>query len=65
MTTESQELLSTKEVAKLFSVSKQTVRAWMRSGQLKSIHVGQIVRVRREDVQAFIEQNERERQEIA
>ncbi|MGP0017949.1 MAG: helix-turn-helix domain-containing protein [Candidatus Sulfotelmatobacter sp.] len=65
MQTATQELLSTKDVARLFSVSKQTVRAWMREGKLPFMQVGQVIRVRREDVQEFIARNERERQEQA
>lgn len=65
MQTITQELLSTKDVARLFSVSKQTVRRWMREAQLPFVQIGQVIRVRREDVQAFIERNERERQEMA
>lgn len=65
MQTAAQELLSTKDVARLFSVSTQTVRAWMRSGQLRFVQINQVIRIRREDVQEFIAKNERERQETA
>jgi len=49
----------------MFSVSKQTVRAWMRSGQLPFVQFNQVIRIKREDVQAFIERSERERSEMA
>lgn len=65
MSTESQEFLSTTDIARMFSVSKQTVRAWMRTGQLPFVQVNQIIRVKHEDVQEFIAKNARERQEKA
>jgi len=61
MQTIEKEFLSTKDVAKLFSVSAQTVRHWYRSGQLPCVQIGMTIRFRREHVQAFIDRNERER----
>ena len=54
MRTNNQELLSTKDVAKLFAVSEQTVRKWYRAGELKFIQRGQVIRVTREAVEQFI-----------
>jgi len=65
MNTETREFLSTQDIARMFSVSKQTVRAWMRSGQLPFVQFNQVIRIKREDVQAFIERSERERSEMA
>ena len=57
-----QELLSTKDVARLFAVSEQTVRKWYRAGELKYIQHGQVIRVTREAVQRFIKANEAARE---
>lgn len=57
-----QELLSTKDVAKLFAVSEQTVRKWYKAGELKFIQRGQVIRVTREAVKQFIKANEAARE---
>jgi len=62
MRTNNQELLSTKDVAKLFAVSEQTVRKWYRAGELKFIQRGQVIRVTREAVEQFIKSNEAARE---
>ena len=64
MQTIEKEFLSTKDVARLFSVSQQTVRTWYRTGQLPYVQIGMTIRFRRDDVQAFIEKNAREREAV-
>jgi len=61
----SQPLLSISDVAKLFSVSRRTIVNWAKAGRLRNFKLGHNVRFRVEDVDAFIERNERERAAIA
>ena len=49
------EFYTPSEVAKLLKVSKQTVWAWTRSGQLRSLRFGRAVRVPRSDLEALLE----------
>jgi excisionase family DNA binding protein len=65
MQTIEKQFLSTKDVARLFSVSYQTVRSWFKTGQLPYVQIGMTIRVKREDVQAFIDRNAREREAVA
>lgn len=47
-------LYSTKEVAKIFGVTAETVRGWIISGKIAGIQIGgQQYRVKREDLIAF------------
>lgn len=48
-------LLTVGEVADLFQVSPRTVFRWMAQGRLPAIRVGNITRVRPEDLEAFFE----------
>jgi excisionase family DNA binding protein len=57
----SQKLLSVRDVAKHFSVNGQTVRKWVRAGELKTLRFGGSIRIRTEDLQDFITANERQR----
>jgi excisionase family DNA binding protein len=57
-------LLTTREVAKMFSVSEQTVRKWFRSGELPYLQKNGIIRVTREAVQQFIAANEAARKHV-
>lgn len=41
------------EIAARYSVNKQTVWSWLRSGLLPSIRVGRIYRIRPCDIEAF------------
>jgi len=51
---ESVELLTCLEVAKLYRVSVNTVRAWARSNRIKSIRISRrVLRFRREDLVGF------------
>jgi excisionase family DNA binding protein len=61
----SQPLLSISDVARLFSVSRQTIVNWSKAGKLRNFKLGGNVRFRVEDVDAFIAANERERAAIA
>jgi excisionase family DNA binding protein len=54
MFTSSQPLLSIREVSQMFAVGKQTVARWIHDGDLRSLKIGGSVRIRVEDVDAFI-----------
>lgn len=43
------------QVARHLGVSANTVRQWVRLGKLKGFRVGSRLRIRPEDVQAFVE----------
>lgn len=53
------ELLTTEEVAKALRVSEEAVRFWLRSGQLRGIRAGRRWRIRRADLEAYLERNTR------
>lgn len=44
-------MVSVKEVAKMFSVTKRTVFRWIESGQIKAIKVGGTVRIPEEEIE--------------
>ena len=50
-------LLKAEEVAELLSVSRAFAYSLMQSGQLPTVHLGRSVRVRLEDLEAFIQLN--------
>ena len=50
-------LLKANEVAELLSVSLSFAYSLMQSGQLPTVHLGRSVRVRLEDLEAFIQLN--------
>lgn len=49
-----EEFYTPAEVARLLKVSKQTVWAWTRSGELHCLRFGRAVRVPRSDLEAFL-----------
>ncbi|MCP4542296.1 MAG: helix-turn-helix domain-containing protein [Chloroflexi bacterium] len=49
------ELLTTGQIAKTFHVSTRTVFRWLASGKLRAIRIGNVTRVRREDLDAFFQ----------
>ncbi len=49
------EWLSVEEIAQELRVSEETVRNWIRRGQLKAYKFGRDFRVKREDYDDFIE----------
>jgi excisionase family DNA binding protein len=53
-------MLSVKEVSSLFHVSQQTVRKWVRDGELRCFHIGDVVRFSEDHVKEFIKTNERQ-----
>jgi putative resolvase len=66
MTTITEEMLSTKQVAKMFGVSYITVRRWAFSGELKFLKLAKgTIRFRRADVDQFIRDAEQARAAIA
>jgi excisionase family DNA binding protein len=54
-------MLSVKEVGSLFHVSQQTVRKWVKDGELKCFHIGDVFRFSEAHVQEFITANEASR----
>ena len=59
MTDEAREWYTPVQVAELLQVNKETVRRWIRSGELNVLNVGSEVRpdyrIRRDDLTAFIQ----------
>lgn len=49
------ELLSIDEVAKLFHLHQMTVRRHIRNGKLRAIKVGGRIRVRRDELERFVQ----------
>jgi putative molybdopterin biosynthesis protein len=47
------ELLTPEEVAERLRVAKQTVYAWLKSGQLKGVKVGNLWRITTEALEEF------------
>jgi excisionase family DNA binding protein len=56
-TEETKRLLSADELARELGVGRTTAYALLWSGQIPSIKIGRLRKVRREDVQAFIDAN--------
>jgi excisionase family DNA binding protein len=54
-------MMNIKEVSKYFHVSAQTVRAWVRDGELKCFQLGHVSRFSDAQIQQFIEANEGQR----
>lgn len=55
------ELLTVEEVARIVKASVSTVRKWIRTGELRSVKIGRLRRVRRADLQqSFREEPEEE-----
>lgn len=57
-------LLDIKQVAKTFSVDPQTVRKWVRAGELKAFRIADIMRFRPQDVAQFITDNQTKREAL-
>lgn len=49
-------VFTVEEVADHLRVTPRAVREWIRKGHLKSTKIGRLVRVKEEDLQAFIDQ---------
>ena len=56
------DILNVQQVAAQFSVTPQTVRAWIDGGKLKAGRVGKAYRILRRDVYAMLEHAATERQ---
>ena len=54
-------MLDIKQVSQTFSVSPQTVRKWVRAGELKCFWIVDVMRFRPQDVAEFIERTIAER----
>jgi len=49
------ELLTVDEAADLLRVKPSTIRAWVLKREIPFLHVGRLVRIRRSDIEALIE----------
>lgn len=59
-----QPLLTVAQVAEYFSVSKITIHAWMKSGQLRSFKVGGSRRISISDLDKFVEAGAKQREAV-
>jgi excisionase family DNA binding protein len=55
-----QELLRAKEAAQFLNVSENTVRMWIWQRRLPVVRLGRAVRLRRQDLEDFIDDNREE-----
>ncbi len=53
------EFLTLKEVTEILKVSRQTVYRWISSGELRSIKIGKLVRIRKKDLEKFLKNKEK------
>lgn len=51
------EMLTPKEVAKLLKVSDFAIRKWLKEGKLRGAKLGDLWRIRKRDLEAFITDN--------
>ena len=52
-------MLSVKETADLFGVTKRTVFRWIKSGKMKSVKIGRTVRIKESEIERVIKEGER------
>ena len=50
-----EKLLTPKEVASILAVSPKSVREWLLQGRLKGVRVGRLWRIRKRDLDAFLD----------
>lgn len=51
-------MLSVKETADLFGVTKRTIFRWIKSGKIKSVKIGRTVRIKKSEIYRVIEEGE-------
>lgn len=51
-------MLSVKETADLFGVTKRTVFRWIKSGKMKSVKIGRTVRIKESEIKRVIREGE-------
>jgi excisionase family DNA binding protein len=56
----SQDLLTPDEIATIYRVTRATVRRWVKSGELPALKVGTQYRIRRSDLDNFIQEARKE-----
>lgn len=56
-----QNLLTVRDAAKYFSVSRQTILKWIASGELRCVRIGNVLRFQPDAIQQFIAANEAQR----
>jgi len=49
-----QEIYTPEEIANKLKASRRTVYRWIEKGQLKAFKAGKLVRIKREDLKAFL-----------
>jgi nitrogen PTS system EIIA component len=60
MTETPQDFLTIQEVAATLRVSPITIREWLRKGKMNGLKTGKLWRIRKEDLQRFINANLRQ-----
>lgn len=55
--TDGEKLLTPEEVADYLSIAQKTVKDYLRDGKIRGIKIGRAWRVRREDLERFLEDN--------
>ena len=51
-------MLSVKETADLFGVTKRTIFRWIKSGKMKSVKIGRTVRIKESEIKRVIGEGE-------
>jgi len=51
------EYLTPEEISKLLKVTRLTVYRWIKEGKLKAVKAGRAVRIRREDLEKFLDRD--------
>ncbi|MFN8474897.1 MAG: helix-turn-helix domain-containing protein [Anaerolineae bacterium] len=54
---DSTEYLTPKEIAQLLKLHEETIRRYLRSGELPAIKLGGVYRVKREDLEEFLKKH--------
>ncbi len=55
MASADESFLTVADVAQLLQLSQQTIRTWIGAGKLPALHIGRLVRIRRSELERFIE----------
>ncbi len=57
------ELLTLQDVARQLSVNEKTIRRWIQSGELPAIEIARKYRIRRSDLQIFLDKHYKQPQD--
>ena len=56
---ESKKYLSVRDAAELLGCSVAAIRKWIRKGKIRVLHASRLVRIRQEDLEAFLRGEDR------